>query len=165
MEKIYKEIDALATIVSSLRQSGKRIVVAPGVFDLLHPGHMRLLKDAAARGDCLIVALQSDDAARRAKGAPRPLLNADERAEVLSAFHFIHYITFFPETDASALVRKLKPDVVVRGHDVTEQSAPEAAAAAETGAKLVIAGDTTIFSISQIIGGSRRRGAAKAGGL
>lgn len=162
MDKLNKDVDGLASVILGLRQSGKRVVLVPGVFDLLHPGHIRMLRDAAARADYLIVALQSDDAARRVKGAPRPLLSLEERAEVLSAFPFVHYITMFQETDASAVVRKVKPDLVVRGHDYTEASAPEAAAAAEAGAKLAIAGDPQLFSISQIVGVKRKVSAKPA---
>ncbi|MBI3817362.1 MAG: adenylyltransferase/cytidyltransferase family protein [Planctomycetes bacterium] len=161
MEKIHKNIDELALVISGLRQSGKKVVLVPGVFDLLHPGHIRLLKDAAHRGDYLIIALQADEAARRARGAPRPILTFEDRAEVMSAFSFIHYVTIFSETDASAIVRKIKPDIVVRGHDFTEQSAPEAAAVAEVGGKIIIGGDSKLYSFSELFG-SRRRGAAKA---
>ena len=162
MERIQKNVEVLATVVAGLRASGKRIVLAVGVFDLLHAGHIRYLTDAAHRGDYLIVGIQEDAAVRRTLGAGRPLFPAGERAAVLAALSCVHYVTFFGETDASALVRKLKPDVVVRGRDTNETTIPERAAAEEVKTQLAIVGDGKIYSSKEVLETFRKRSAARA---
>lgn len=162
MEKFQKDPEALSFIISGLRQSGKRVVLAPGVFDLLHPGHIKFLQAASAFGDYLVVALQSDESARRNRGAGRPILTADERAVVLGALPFVHYITIFDGSDASNITRRMKPDTLARGHEFTETTAPELAAVQESGGKVIIAGDPKLYSVEAMVAGVRRKPAAKA---
>lgn len=162
MDKVQKDTDVLAQVVAGFRSQGKTVVLAPGAFDLLHVGHIRYLTDARSRGDYLIVAIQGDAAVRRTKGALRPVQPAAERAEILAEIQGIHYVVFFEEDDPSAIVRKLKPHVVVRGSDYAEMAPPEAAAAAEIGAKVVIAGDPKPRSVQQILERAAKAPAAKS---
>lgn len=162
MERIQKDVDQLATVVAGLRTAGKRVVLAVGVFDLLHAGHVRYLEDAAHRGDYLIVGIQEDAPARRTLGAGRPLFTAADRAAVVAALGCVHYVTFFGETDASALVRKLRPNAVVRGHDYTEKSVPEREAAAEAKADVAIVGDVRVYSARKVLEGFKRKASARS---
>ena len=100
-----------------LRAAGKVVVFTNGVFDLLHVGHVRYLAQARAFGDALIVAINSDRAVRELKGNDRPIINQDERAEVLSALRDVTQVTIFDEISPRALVKELLPDVLVKGGD------------------------------------------------
>src|SRR5688500_9176329 len=100
-----------------LRQSGKRLVFTNGCFDLLHVGHVRYLTEARALGDALLVAINSDRSVRALKGAGRPVMNEEERAEVLSALAAVDFVTVFDEDSPRALIRELLPDVLVKGGD------------------------------------------------
>ncbi len=155
MERFQKNVRTFAPIVAGLRSQGKRIVMAVGVFDLLHPGHVRFLADARSRGDYLVVAIQSDTAARKAKGAGRPLLGAAERAEVLLALSTVDYVTVFDAADASALLKELRPDVVARGRDTAAKQFPERAAAEAASVEVLIAGGTRTYSSSQMLSRGR----------
>ena len=100
-----------------LRREGKRLVFTNGCFDLLHPGHVRYLREARALGDLLVVALNSDASVRVLKGAGRPILNQDERAEVMAALEVVDYVTIFDEETPRELIARLLPNVLVKGGD------------------------------------------------
>jgi len=100
-----------------LRAAGKVVVFTNGVFDLLHVGHVRYLAQARAFGDALIVAINSDRAVRELKGNDRPLINQDERAEVLAALRDVTLVTIFDEISPRTLIKELLPDVLVKGGD------------------------------------------------
>jgi D-beta-D-heptose 7-phosphate kinase/D-beta-D-heptose 1-phosphate adenosyltransferase len=103
--------------VSHLRHAGKEIVFTNGVFDLLHPGHVRYLRDARAEGDALIVAVNSDRSVREIKGPSRPINLEHERAEVLAALASVDAVVVFDEADPQQLITRLQPDVLVKGAD------------------------------------------------
>lgn len=107
--------EELEPIVRSLHLHGRRIVFTNGFFDLFHHGHLRLLEAARQMGDCLIVAMNSDASTRRLRGAPRPLLRIDERRELLSALPYVDYITVFDEDTPENLLKRLRPDILVKG--------------------------------------------------
>ena len=109
--------DELATIVRSRQQAGERGVFTNGCFDLIHLGHVRYLQEARTLGDFLVLGLNSDESTRLLKGAGRPLVPQDERAEILAAFPSIDYITIFSEATASPLVELLQPAIYVKGGD------------------------------------------------
>ena len=100
-----------------LRREGKRVVFTNGCFDLLHPGHVRYLKEARALGDVLIVALNSDASVRRLKGEGRPIMDEGERGEVMAALESVDYVTVFDEETPRELIAVLLPDVLVKGGD------------------------------------------------
>lgn len=100
-----------------LRAAGKVVVFTNGVFDLLHVGHVRYLAQARAFGDALIVAINSDRAVRELKGNDRPIINQDERAEVLAALRDVTQVTIFDEISPRTLIKELSPDVLVKGGD------------------------------------------------
>jgi D-beta-D-heptose 7-phosphate kinase/D-beta-D-heptose 1-phosphate adenosyltransferase len=100
-----------------LRRAGKKLVFTNGVFDILHVGHVRYLAQARALGDALVVAINSDPSVRELKGEARPLVNQNERAEVLSALSSVDYVTVFDDISPRSLIAKLLPDVLVKGGD------------------------------------------------
>src|SRR5258707_9434831 len=99
------------------KAAGKIVVFTNGCYDLLHPGHIRLLEQARSLGDILILALNSDDSVRRLKGPTRPLLSEQERAEVASGLAAVDAITVFDEDTPRELIAAVLPDVLVKGAD------------------------------------------------
>ncbi|MBI3949239.1 MAG: D-glycero-beta-D-manno-heptose 1-phosphate adenylyltransferase [Acidobacteria bacterium] len=100
-----------------LRGQGNRIVFTNGCFDLIHPGHVRYLRQARSLGDALIVAINSDQSTRELKGPGRPIFNQEERCEVLAALEAVDYVTVFDEPTPRELITALLPDVLVKGGD------------------------------------------------
>lgn len=115
-EKI-KDLDSLTIERERLRREGKRVIFTNGCFDLLHPGHVSYLRQARSLGDALIVALNSDRSVRDLKGEGRPVLNQEERAEVMSALECVSYVTVFDEETPRNVIAALLPDVLVKGGD------------------------------------------------
>jgi D-beta-D-heptose 7-phosphate kinase/D-beta-D-heptose 1-phosphate adenosyltransferase len=113
------EPDDLAKILDDLRAAGRRIVFTNGVFDLIHPGHVRFLREARSLGDLLVVALNSDASVRRIKGEKRPILPLVERGKILASFECVDYVTWFDEDTPDVIIRLLRPDVLVKGADYT----------------------------------------------
>jgi rfaE bifunctional protein nucleotidyltransferase chain/domain len=105
------------TLVERLRSAGKTIVFTNGVFDLLHPGHVRYLRHARTLGDALIVGVNSDRSVHANKGHGRPVTPEEERAEILSALTCVDAAVIFDEDTPHALVAALQPDVLVKGAD------------------------------------------------
>jgi len=112
-------LEALAEEARRLRATGRRVVLTNGCFDLLHLGHVRTLQAARALGDVLIVALNSDLSVRGLKGPGRPIVPADERAEVLAALACVDYVVTFDEPDPLRVVLAIEPDVLTKGGDWT----------------------------------------------
>jgi len=151
MDKIVRDHGALAQVIAGLRTNGKSVVLAPGAFEVLHPGHVRFLADASSRGDYLVIALEDDASVRRRKGAGRPLQPAADRAEVVAALPRVHYVTFYSGEDAGELCARLKPTVVVRGRDVSDKAFPERAAAEKAGVLVAIVGDAKVWSTDRVV--------------
>jgi rfaE bifunctional protein nucleotidyltransferase chain/domain len=108
---------ALAAFIGQARAAGKRIVFTNGVFDILHPGHLRYLKAARGHGDLLIVGLNSDASVRRNKGPARPINPEHERAEVLSALECVDAVSIFDDDTPADIIRRVQPDILVKGSD------------------------------------------------
>lgn len=116
IEKLLSQ-DQLLGVRQGLRAEGKSLVFTNGVFDLLHVGHVRYLAAARALGDALLVAVNSDKTVRELKGDGRPVVNENERAEVLAALRQVDYVTIFDDVSPRSLIAKLLPDVLVKGGD------------------------------------------------
>jgi rfaE bifunctional protein nucleotidyltransferase chain/domain len=99
------------------RRQGRRLVLTNGCFDVLHSGHIALLEAARACGDLLVVALNGDASVRELKGAGRPVVAEDERAELLLALEPVERVVIYDEPTPLELVRALRPDVLVKGAD------------------------------------------------
>ncbi|HEX6464895.1 MAG TPA: D-glycero-beta-D-manno-heptose 1-phosphate adenylyltransferase [Vicinamibacterales bacterium] len=108
---------ALERFARDRRAAGERIVFTNGVFDILHPGHVRYLQAARAHGDLLIVGLNSDASVRRNKGPKRPINSEEERAEVLAALACVDAVSVFDEDTPAEIIRRVQPDVLVKGAD------------------------------------------------
>ncbi len=109
--------EAAAEWAAARRAGGERIVFTNGVFDLLHPGHVRYLQEARAQGDALIVAVNSDRSVHAIKGPSRPINNERDRAEVLAALACVDAVVVFDEDDPHAIISAVQPDVLVKGAD------------------------------------------------
>lgn len=133
------------------RAEGKRVVLTNGCFDLLHVGHVRYLTAARALGDVLVVALNSDASVRRLKGAGRPLMTADERAEIVGALAAVDAVVIFEEDTVAHVIERLRPDVQAKGTDYTESTVPEAEVVRAVGGRVAIAGDAKDHSTRDLI--------------
>jgi D-beta-D-heptose 7-phosphate kinase/D-beta-D-heptose 1-phosphate adenosyltransferase len=117
LQKIYSRSDLVERVAAD-QKAGERIVFTNGCFDLLHIGHTRYLAEAKGLGDRLVVGINSDDSVRQlAKGTDRPIVLADQRAEVLAALACVDYVTIFDEPDPLALIQALRPNILVKGGD------------------------------------------------
>ena len=117
MPKKILSKDELLAERARLRDAGQRLVFTNGVFDILHVGHVRYLEQALSLGDALVVAINSDASVRELKGAGRPLINEDERAEILAALREVSYVSVFDHVSPRSLIIDLLPDVLVKGGD------------------------------------------------
>lgn len=143
--------DRLRRQVEAWRKAGERITLANGCFDLLHVGHVRYLHAAKQLGGRLVVAINSDDSVRALKGEGRPLMPAEERAEILAALADVDAVVIFPERDVRAIIREIHPDVQAKGTDYTAEGVPEAGTVREYGGRVAIVGDPKDHSASEII--------------
>ena len=109
--------EACAAFAADARRQGRRVVFTNGVFDLLHPGHVRYLQAARAEGDVLIVAVNSDRSVRGNKGPDRPVTPERERAELLAALACVDAVTIFDDATPAAIIEAVQPDVLVKGAD------------------------------------------------
>jgi rfaE bifunctional protein nucleotidyltransferase chain/domain len=112
-----KSISEGAELARSLRARQKRIVFTNGVFDILHPGHLRYLQQARALGDVLIVGLNADVSVRRNKGPERPITPQHERAEILEALECVDAVVLFDQDTPAEIIDAIQPDVLVKGAD------------------------------------------------
>src|SRR5580693_5547583 len=137
--------------VERWRRAGERIILANGNFDLLHVGHVRYLRAAKELGGKLVVAINSDESVRTLKGTGRPIMPAEERAEIVAALADVDAVVIFPELDVRALIGEIRPDIQAKGTDYTENSVPERDTVAEYGGRVAIVGDPKDHSTSATI--------------
>lgn len=110
-------LEDAASLAAELRATGRRVVFTNGVFDLLHPGHVRYLAAARREGDALIVAVNSDRSVRANKGPERPVITERERAELVAALSFVDAVLVFDDETPDAVIKAIQPDVLVKGAD------------------------------------------------
>jgi rfaE bifunctional protein nucleotidyltransferase chain/domain len=137
--------------VSEWRRSGQFVILTNGCFDLLHVGHIRYLRAAKQLGGRLIVAVNADESVRALKGEGRPLMPAEERAEILAALEDVDAVVIFPERDVRPLIREIRPDVQAKGTDYTADNVPERDVVVECGGRVEIVGDPKNHSATDII--------------
>lgn len=114
----------LITLRAHWAAQGKKVVWTNGCFDVLHVGHIRSLRDAKALGDILVVGINSDASVRAIKGPSRPVVGQEDRAEVLAALESVDYVTIFDETEPSAILALLKPDIHCKGAEYADGKRP-----------------------------------------
>jgi D-glycero-beta-D-manno-heptose 1-phosphate adenylyltransferase len=134
-----------------------RVVLANGLFDLLHVGHVRYLQAARRLGDVLVVAVNDDRSARLLRGPGRPILRAADRARVVAALDGVDLVVLFGGATVAPLLRRLRPDVQCKGTDYTRASVPERGVVRSYGGRVAIVGDPKRHATTDLIARVRRR--------
>ena len=147
--------DKLAELVGKDRRAGRTIAFANGCFDLLHVGHTRYLQAAAQEADRLVVAINSDETAG-GKGPGRPVMKAEDRAELVAALRGVDYVVIFPEPTVAPLLALLRPDVHCKGTDYTAETVPERDTVLAYGGRIAIVGDPKDHSTRDLLARIRR---------
>jgi rfaE bifunctional protein nucleotidyltransferase chain/domain len=155
-EKIILSQDSLRELVKDLKSKGKIIVFTNGCFDIIHPGHIKILFEAKKQGDVLIVGINDDDSIRRLKGQDRPILPLSARQIVLAAIESVDYVVPFSEDTPEKLIKEIVPDVLVKGEDWSEDKIVGADFVKSKGGKVVRVKLVEGFSTSNIIRKIRR---------
>lgn len=150
--------EALAELGRAARARGEVVVLANGVFDLLHVGHLRYLEEARALGDRLVVAINSDASTRANKGPGRPVVPEDERAELIAGFSCVDQVVVFGERTVETVIALLQPGIQAKGTDYTEATVPERAAVERYGGRVAICGDPKSHSSTALIGSTKKQG-------
>jgi len=117
---IHRGVESLTDALTKARGAGARVVFTNGCFDLIHAGHVRYLAAARDLGDILVVGVNDDASVQRLKGPSRPILAAEDRAEVLAGLAVVDHVIFFEDDTPLALIRAVRPDVLAKGADWTE---------------------------------------------
>lgn len=142
--------ERLVDAVHADRRAGRTVALANGIFDLLHVGHIRYLRAAAAEADRLVVAV-NDDGTAAAKGPGRPILTAAVRAELVAAVRGVSYVTIFAEPTVTELLTLLEPDVHCKGTDYTLDTVPERDVVRAYGGRIAIVGDPKDHSTRDLL--------------
>ncbi len=148
---IVPDPEQLAAQLAPARSQGATLALANGCFDLIHVGHVRLLAEARALADLLVVALNTDASVRANKGASRPLVPLVERMEILAALDGVTHVTSFGDETADGLIRTLRPTVLIKGTDRTLETVPERDTVTEVGGRIHICGDPKDHSSTALI--------------
>lgn len=112
-----KRLGALKKIIAGLKARGKKVVFTNGCFDLLHYGHVKYLEDAKRKGDILVVAINSDASIRKIKGEKRPIVNQQDRMNIIAALESVDYVVLFNEDTPIKAIKHLRPDILIKGAD------------------------------------------------
>ncbi|MGY1943875.1 D-glycero-beta-D-manno-heptose 1-phosphate adenylyltransferase [Nocardia asiatica] len=145
-------------VAAGIKARGGRLIATGGCFDLLHPGHVALLRQARAMGDALVVCLNSDASVRRLKGPRRPIVTAEDRARLLTALASVDAVVEFDESTPSALLDRLRPDVWVKGGDYSGAHLPEAEVVRGYGGEIALVPMVPGYSTSQLVAAAEGRG-------
>jgi rfaE bifunctional protein nucleotidyltransferase chain/domain len=146
--------------VAERKAAGQRIAFANGHFDILHVGHLRYLQAAKAEGDVLVVGINSDESVRRLKGPDRPIVPAEERAELLAALNPVDYAVVFEGDSPAPLLADIRPDVHCKGTDYgSPERVPEYETVREYGGQTALVGDPKDHATSDVIAKIRKTSA------
>ena len=144
--------DRAAALVAADHAAGRTVALANGCFDLLHVGHVRYLRGAAAEADRLVVAVNDDRSVAGLKGSGRPVQAAAERAEIVAALERVDYVVLFGEATVADLLDRLRPDVHCKGTDYTVDTVPERDIVRAYGGRTAIVGDPKDHSTRDLLG-------------
>ncbi|HEY3129719.1 MAG TPA: adenylyltransferase/cytidyltransferase family protein [Acidobacteriota bacterium] len=144
-------LEKLSRRCVKLKEEGKKIVLANGCFDLIHVGHVRYLEGAAALGNVLIVAINSDKSVRSLKGPGRPFLSQSGRAAMVAGFECVDFVIVFSQPTVENVLRSIQPDVHAKGTDYTEETVPERDLVKAYGGLTMIVGDPKDHSTRDLI--------------
>jgi rfaE bifunctional protein nucleotidyltransferase chain/domain len=148
--------EGLRAVLEEHRRSGRKIVFANGIFDLLHVGHVRYLQAARKEGDLLVVAINSDASTEKLKGKGRPILTERARAVLVAALGAVDFVVIFDELDVQPLLREIEPDVHAKGTDYTPDTVPERDLARLLGIRIAIVGDPKQHSTRDLLARFRK---------
>ena len=143
--------DALVNRLRDERAAGRTIAFANGCFDILHVGHVRYLEAAAREADLLVVAINDDASVAALKGANRPILAAEHRAELVAALRSVDFVVVFPEPTVAPLLDALRPDVHCKGTDYSVDTVPERETVKAYGGRIAIVGDPKNHSTRDLL--------------
>jgi rfaE bifunctional protein nucleotidyltransferase chain/domain len=146
-----KSIDELKTITGRAKAKGQVVVFTNGCFDLLHRGHVYLLREAKALGDLLIVAINSDTSVKAIKGPDRPILPETDRVELIAAMEMVDYVVLFEEPDPYNIIVALRPKVLVKGGDWSSEEIIGADIVRGDGGEIAVLPYLKGFSTTEII--------------
>lgn len=149
-QKICKIAD-LKKLVARAKSQGKKVVFTNGCFDLLHRGHLHLLREAKKLGDLLVVGLNSDSSVKAIKGPNRPILPESDRAELIAALEMVDYVVLFSDPDPHRLIQELRPDVLVKGGDWAKEAVVGADIVESTGGTVAVVPYLGGYSTTEII--------------
>jgi len=147
----FYPLPELVIQIAGKKKLGKTIVLANGGFDLIHVGHIRYLQQAKAKGDILVVALNSDRSLKNLKGAARALIDEQGRVLIISALACVDYVTLFDENRVDHILLTITPDVHCKGSDYTLESIPERDIVRSYGGAMAIVGGDKVHSTSALI--------------
>ncbi len=150
-KNIFLNMDELAEVLEREKDKGKKVVLTNGCFDILHVGHVRYLKEAAEYGDILVTAVNDDNSTLDLKGPPRPIMPAEERAEIVSSLHMVDYTLIFKHRMVDQVIIRLRPHIHAKGTDYRVDNVPELETSQKVGCRTVITGDPKNHSSSEII--------------
>jgi rfaE bifunctional protein nucleotidyltransferase chain/domain len=146
-----KSLEEIKAIVVGARNNGKRIAFTNGCFDLLHRGHVHVLRAARACADVLIVGVNSDESVKQIKGPARPALPEADRCELLGAMEMVDFVILFNEPDPYDLIAAIQPDVLVKGGDWNSEKIIGADLVEEGGGRVVVVPYIKGFSTTEIL--------------
>jgi len=146
-----KSLDELAVITAQAQKNGKKVVFTNGCFDLLHRGHVHLLRQAKAVGDLLIVAVNSDRSVKEIKGLQRPVTSQTDRVELIGALEMVDYVVIFDEPDPYRLIATIKPNVLAKGGDWSAEKIVGADIVEQAGGRVTVIPYLPGYSTSEII--------------
>ncbi|RZM26883.1 MAG: D-glycero-beta-D-manno-heptose 1-phosphate adenylyltransferase [Pedobacter sp.] len=143
--------NGLTEKIKDWKDHGKKIVFTNGCFDLIHPGHIAYLNEAASLGDVLVVGLNTDQSVKKLKGADRPINNEFSRAQLLAAMFFVDAVVFFNDDTPLSLIKSVEPDVLVKGGDYQLENIVGAAETLERGGQVEVLSFLPGYSSTSII--------------
>ena len=146
-----KSVEELKSIASQAKARGQKTVFTNGCFDILHRGHLHVLREAKALGDLLIVAVNSDGSVKRLKGPSRPVISEVGRSELIAALEMVDYVTLFDETDPRRLIEEIQPDILAKGGDWRRDQVVGADIVERSGGKVAVIPYLKGFSTTEII--------------
>jgi D-beta-D-heptose 7-phosphate kinase/D-beta-D-heptose 1-phosphate adenosyltransferase len=147
----YKSVDELSAISAQARKAGRVDVFTNGCFDLVHRGHIHLLRQAKALGDILIVGLNSDVSVKTIKGPDRPIMPEADRIELIAALEMVDYVVVYSEPDPYHIIAAIKPNVLVKGGDWSADKIIGADVVEQNGGRVAVVPYLPEFSTTQII--------------
>ncbi|HOK56043.1 MAG TPA: D-glycero-beta-D-manno-heptose 1-phosphate adenylyltransferase [bacterium] len=146
-----KTLKEIKKISERLKKEGKTIVFTNGCFDIIHPGHIKILKKAKSMGDVLIVGLNSDKSIKKIKGEKRPIIDQRGRCEIMSSFWMVDYIVLFEEKTPEKLIKSILPNFIVKGSDYREEEVIGRDIIEKYGGKVVIVPLNKKYSTTNLI--------------